>query len=90
MRVLKYICIGLGIIHATVMTFFATGPELAPLMVRIVDFPIAHYTLDAESEVIEYGVPILVCSIFYPAIIYLIGRIMIRVFKKNSPTRHPQ
>ncbi len=82
-KLLKFICIGLGITHAIIMTLFATGPELAPLMVWIVDFPIAHYTIEGEPKILAYGVPILVCSIVYPAIIYLIGRTMIRVFRKT-------
>ena len=46
MKKLTITCFSLGLLHAAIMTLFALGPELSPLMVLIVDAPVAHFTKD--------------------------------------------
>ena len=84
MRTLKIVCVVLGVLHAAVMTTFALGPELAPLMVYIVDYPIAHFTAGGDPPIFGYGFPIVICSILYPAIIFGVGALTLRIFRKKS------
>ncbi|MBA4137725.1 MAG: hypothetical protein C0518_10450, partial [Opitutus sp.] len=79
MKKLKIVCAVLGLLHAVVMTAFALGPELSPLMVLIVDAPVAHFTKDLASPVLALGVPIAACSVLYPAVIFLAGALMARL-----------
>ena len=78
MKTLKIVCVVLGLLHAAVMTAFALGPELSPLMVLIVDAPVAHFTKDLASPALALGIPIVVCSILYPAVIFLVGALFAR------------
>jgi hypothetical protein len=78
MKKLKIVCLVLGLLHAAVMTAFALGSELSPLMVLIVDAPVAHFTKDLASPVVALGIPIAVCSILYPVVIFLAGVLISR------------
>jgi len=78
MKKLKIVCLVLGLVHAAVMTAFALGPELSPLMVLIVDAPVANFTKDLASPVVALGIPIVVCSILYPAVIFFVGVLISR------------
>ena len=83
MRILKLACVALGALHALVMTAFALGPELSPLMVLIVDAPVAQLTKGFDSRILAYGVPIAACSVLYPGLIFLIGRMFIQLAAKS-------
>ncbi len=85
MKKLTITCFSLGLLHAAIMTLFALGPELSPLMVLIVDAPVAHFTKDLASPLLALGVPIIACSIIYPAAIFLLGVVIL-----CSPSRGPQ
>ena len=73
MKAFRYLCIGFGFLHAGVMTFFALGPELAPLVVWIVDAPIAFFTQTWKPAYLQLGVPIAICSVLYPSLVYFAG-----------------
>ena len=77
----KTVCIALGVLHALIMTAFAMGPELSPLMVLIVDAPVAYFTKDLSSPVAALGIPIVACSVLYSALIFLAGDLI----AKRSP-----
>lgn len=83
MKPLTLFCVGFGLLHAGAMTFFALGPELSPLVVWIIDAPVAAFTARAESPFVRNGVPIIACSILYPTMIFLIGALIIRVRRKK-------
>jgi hypothetical protein len=87
MKAFRNVCIVLGVLHAVVMIYFASGPELAPLMVLIVDAPVAHFTQTWDSEVLQLGVPIAVCSVLYPSVIYLAGVIGFRAIASRREVR---
>lgn len=82
MKKLKIVCIAFGLLHAAVMTAFALGPELSPLMILIVDAPVAHFTKDLASPFLALGIPILVCSVLYPWLVHLTGLMIFRLMKK--------
>jgi hypothetical protein len=62
------------------MTFYASGPELVPLMVYLVDYPIAYFTMSGDPPILAYGIPIVICSIVYPTLIYLVGRSILLLY----------
>lgn len=54
-RIIKYarwtaVAIGLG--HFVLMLFFLNGPELAPIVVYMVDFPIAALTTTSSTAMV--------------------------------------
>ena len=75
---LRRICVGFGLLHAVVMSAFATGPELSPLVVLVVDAPIAYFTQHLKPQSLALGIPIVACSIIYPGIIFLGGILLLR------------
>ena len=83
MKSLKIACIALGLLHAAIMTAFALGPELSPLMVLIVDAPVAYFTKDLASPFLALGIPIVVCSVFYPVLIFLAGGLIARLSSRE-------
>jgi hypothetical protein len=89
LKTLRYFCIALGIAHAIAMTLFACGPELSPLMVTIVDAPIAFLTAGATSRVISLGIPIFVCSLAYPFLLYSLSLLGRRLRRGNPPGYQP-
>lgn len=84
MRTLKIVCVILGLLHAAVMTAFALGPELSPLMVYLVDYPIAYFTAHGDPPILAFGLPIVICSILYPAIIFVVGALILSISRKKS------
>jgi hypothetical protein len=84
MKKLTIVCIVFGLLHAAAMTMFALGPELSPLVVWIVDAPVAAFTIHAASPFVGYGVPIIACSILYPLVIFLIGWLGILIHRRRS------
>jgi hypothetical protein len=73
----KTIVVGLGLIHFAVMCFFLTGPELAPLVVAIVDSPglfIAQRLLPDAPEYQQLFASMVICSIAYPLALLAIAR----------------
>jgi hypothetical protein len=84
MKTLKIICVVFGLLHAAIMAAFAVGPELSPLMVLIVDAPVAHFTKDMSPTFLALGIPIVVCSVLYPAVIFFLGRLLLRLRSRSS------
>jgi hypothetical protein len=85
MRALRRFCFWFGLVHGGVLTLFMFGPELSPLMVLLVDAPIASFTCTFESNAVRWGIPIVTCSVLYPAVIYLVGSLVIRRFSPFQP-----
>ena len=85
MKKIKILSIVIGILHAIVMIFFATGPELSPLMVWIIDFPIAtlfeFIGLDFDKFIYEI---IIVSSIIYSLIFFITGRLIIKIIYRKK------
>ena len=82
---LKIACVILGLLHAVLMCAFAVGPELSPLVVHLVDVPIAYFTAGWEPRWLALGLPIVVCSVLYPGILYFGIRFISRRFAKSRP-----
>lgn len=74
MKAWRLICLALGVLHAAAMTMFARGEEPSPLVVLLVDWPIAELTRSLAPSPLRYAVPIGVCSLAYPVVLYWLGR----------------
>jgi len=85
--ILRRIAIALGILHLGLMYVFLTGPELSPLGVYLVDFPVA-FPLAAllPGECLALGLAMHICSIVYPIAIY---GMMHLIFRKHMYERPP-
>lgn len=75
--------IAIGVAHFALMLFFYNGPELAPLVVCWVDFPvywlisvIARSGCDDRVALIGSMV---ICSFIYPAILYSLFKLVWRL-----------
>jgi len=76
-------CISFAIFHAVIMTLFALGLGWIPFIVYLIDYPVAHFTIKTDSLIIGLGIPIVICSILYPTIVFLAGLPMLRIFRKK-------
>ncbi len=85
-RLLLLVCVLIGIIHAAMMYLFATGPELSPIVVWFVDFPIV-YPLERLGKLEDTSILVIsitVCSLIYPAAIYYIIKTIKYLFKSKK------
>ncbi len=72
------VCAFLGAVHAALMAVYVQGPELAPLAVYLVDFPVALPLIKWLSlpEMPALWTAIMVCSVLYPIALFLIVRLL--------------
>jgi hypothetical protein len=82
---LKILCIVIGVLHAISMIFFATGPELSPLVVWNIDFPVSiiFEIIGLEFDKFIYVI-ITISSIIYSIIFFIVGRLIIKLFHRNK------
>ena len=74
---LRNACVALGMLHALAMVLFVTGPELAPLMVYLVDYPVAAPLLWLGlGEMLALWSSLVICSVLYPWLIFHIVRLL--------------
>ena len=81
------ITVGFGIIHFGLMILYALGPELSPLVVYLVDYPVAKpLVLLGVGDKTWLTVSIITCSVLYPIILYGAIWILLRLFRGRTPT----
>jgi hypothetical protein len=68
------------------MMAFASGSELSPLVVIIVDAPVANFTHALEPRSLAMGIPIAVCSVLYSVVFYLLGVLILRTKMRLRPS----
>lgn len=91
MRRLVFMCCLFAVLHAAIMTAFAVGPELSPLVVWMVDAPVAVWTVGMDAAWLGLTIPIVACSILYPLVLFCCGWLVIRVrARRRAPNQSPE
>ena len=83
----------LGITHLMAMLCFQLGPELAPLVVYFVDYPVCFVLgllVEFEDERAFLLACLLLCSVLYPIIFYKIARAIILLTTRPHPGNCPE
>ncbi len=79
LRYARYTAALLGMAHFATMLLFINGPELAPLVADIVDYPAALLTFlimpsGCDSRV-SMTVNAAICSVLYPMVLYYLFKL---------------